>query len=514
VATRREWVGLAVLGLPTLLVSIDIGALFLALPHLGADLGASSTQLLWITDIYGFLMAGFLITMGVLGDRVGRRKLLLVGATAFGVLSVVAAFSHSAAELITARALLGVAGATLMPSTLALISNMFRDDRQRGTAIAAWVSCMMTGAAIGPVIGGVLLNHFWWGSVFLVGVPVMVLLLATGPVLLPEFKNPNAGKLDPLSVVLSLAAILPMIYGIKQLALRGFEGLSLAALIFGVLVGALFVRRQLTLEHPLLDLRLFANRAFRSTLSAMLLAAGAMAGTFLLVSQYVQTVLNYSPLKAGILLIPTGLAIAVGAQLAPRLAKVMKPGTAITLGLLLGVVGFAMITQVHTTNSLALVIVGIAIVHLGAGPLFALGAFLVISSVPPERAGSAASMSETANTFGSTLGLAVLGTVGAAVYRNRVADTLPSGLTADQAKSAHDTLAGAADVATHASGSLGAAVAHSSDVAFTTGLNVVAVVGLLIFAGLAALITLAHKPSAQAPAPAPADEAEVATAAG
>src|SRR5690242_6635957 len=222
-ATRREWTGLAVLALPTLLLSLDVSVLYLALPKLSASLGADSTQQLWILDIYSFMLAGFLVTMGTLGDRIGRRRLLLIGGTAFGAASVLAAYSTSPGMLIATRAVLGVAGATLAPSTMALIRNMFRDPRQMGVAIGVWFSCFMGGMALGPLVGGLLLDHFWWGSAFLLGVPVMLLLVAVGPWLLPEYRDENAGKLDLVSVALSLAAILPVIYGLKALARDGWK---------------------------------------------------------------------------------------------------------------------------------------------------------------------------------------------------------------------------------------------------------------------------------------------------
>ena len=220
-AGRREWAGLAVIALPCLLATMDLEVLNLAVPALTADLQPSSAQLLWIIDIYGFMVAGSLITMGTLGDRIGRRRLLLIGAAAFGAASVVAAFSTSAEMLIATRALLGVAGATLAPSTLSLIRNMFTDPGQRTVAVAVWATSFSVGAAIGPLLGGVLLEWFWWGSVFLLDVPVMVLLLVVGPVLLPEYKDPGAGRLDLPSAAMSLAAVLLLIYGLKHLALAG-----------------------------------------------------------------------------------------------------------------------------------------------------------------------------------------------------------------------------------------------------------------------------------------------------
>ena len=271
-AGRRQWIGLGVLALPTLLLALDMSVLYLALPHLAADLAPSSTQLLWIMDIYGFMIAGFLVTMGTLGDRIGRRRLLLIGAAAFGAASVFAAYSSSAEMLIAARTLLGVAGATLMPSTLALISNMFKDPKQRAVAIAVWMSCFMGGTAIGPVVGGVMLQVFWWGSVFLIGVPVMVVLLVASPLLLPEYRDRSAGRLDLASVALSLATILPIIYGLKELAKDGLAVGPLAAIAAGAVVGVVFLRRQRRLDDPMLDLTLFQNRSFSAGLGVMLAA--------------------------------------------------------------------------------------------------------------------------------------------------------------------------------------------------------------------------------------------------
>ena len=222
-ATRREWIGLAVLALPTLLLSVDVSVLFLALPKLSAALGADAIEQLWILDIYSFLLAGLLITMGNVGDRIGRRKLLLIGGAGFAAASVLAAFSTTPEMLIASRALLGIAGATLAPSTMALIRNMFQDPRQMGIAIGVWFTCFMGGMLVGPIIGGVLLEHFWWGSAFLLGVPVMLLLLVLGPRFLPEYKAAEPGRIDPLSVALSLVAVLLVIWGLKELARSGWN---------------------------------------------------------------------------------------------------------------------------------------------------------------------------------------------------------------------------------------------------------------------------------------------------
>ena len=491
-AGRREWLGLAALALPTLVVSIDIGVLFLALPQLSADLGASGVQQLWIADIYGFLMAGFLVTMGSLGDRIGRRKLLLIGVSIFGVLSILAAYSSSAEMLIACRALMGIAGATLMPSTLALISNMFRDDGQRRTAIAAWMSCMMLGSALGPVVGGLLLAHFWWGSVFLLGVPVAVLLVVAGPILLPEYRNADSGKLDPLSVVLSLLTILPVIYGVKELAADDVANAAIpvGSIVVGVIFGVVFVRRQLHLPAPLIELKLFRDHAFSATLTSQLTMAGAMAGLSLLISQYLQSVLEFSPTNAGLLMVPLGVAVAVGSQLSQLLVRWMSNMWAIVSGLLFAAAGFVLVTQADPNGGPVLIIVGGTMLHLGAGPLFALGANLVVGSVPPERAGSAASLSETSNIFGSTLGLAVIGTIGAAVYRFNMADVpVPD----EHAEAARATVAGANAAAKDLPNDVAADILGSAHQAYTTSVQVGATVGAVLIASLVVLIIRAFR---------------------
>lgn len=502
-AGPKEWFGLAVLALPTLLISVDIGVLFLALPHLSADLGVSGAQQLWVTDIYGFMLAGFLITMGTLGDRVGRRRLLLIGAAGFGVASVIAAFSVVPETIIIARALLGVSGAAMMPSTLSLLTTLFQDGRQRSLAIGVWVSCMMSGAALGPVIGGFLLQFFWWGSAFLLAVPIMVLLLATGPWVLPEFRSGQTGKIDLPSAALSLAAVLALVYAAKEFSLREFETLPLSGTILavGLVLATVFVRRQLRLDDPLIDLRLFTQRQFSVMLLSMLLAGAALAGTFLLVSQYVQSVEGFPPGQSGLWLAPAGIAIAVSSLVAPMLTRRLSTASTISGGLLLGAVGFLAISQAPTNGGVILIIAGISLAHLGAGPVVALGANLVIGSVPQEKAGSAASMSETANHFGSTLGLALIGTVSAVIYRRTMAaEALPAGTP----ENAAETLPAAAAASSELSAAAGAELLTSAQTAFTAGLNTAGAIGAIIFVCLSVLTgvflrTRAEKESEAAP---------------
>ncbi|HET8643619.1 MAG TPA: MFS transporter [Pseudonocardiaceae bacterium] len=485
-AGRREWTGLAVLSLPTLLLALDFSVLFLALPHLGADLGASSTQLLWIQDVYGFLIAGFLVTMGTLGDRIGRRRLLLIGATAFGVISVLAAYAPSAEALIILRALLGIAGATVMPSTLALISNMFVDARQRTTAISLWATCLLVGVAIGPVIGGLLLERFWWGSVFLMGVPVMVLLVVTAPALLPEYRDPEPGRLDLASVVLSLAAILPVVYALKEFAKDGgLRPLPVFVLLVGLAFAALFVRRQRRLADPLLDLRLFGDRAFSSALGVLLLGTVAIGGIGFLFAQYLQLVHGLSPLQAGLWLVPDALALIAGSLLAPVFTRWVAPAVVVGAGLAVTAAGFVLLSQVGTGTALVVAVAALSLTSLGIAPIWVLGTDLVVGSAPPQKAGSAAAMSETAAELGIASGVALLGSISMAAYRGQV--TVPGDLPDGAAETVADSLVGAAAVAGTLPAELAGAVLGPAREAFTSGVNLasaLSVPAVLVLAGL------------------------------
>ncbi|TJZ54160.1 MFS transporter [Streptomyces piniterrae] len=484
-AGPREWLGLAVLALPTLLLAMDATVLYLAVPHLSVALQPGGSELLWIADIYGFMIAGFLVTMGTLGDRIGRRKLLMVGAAAFGVASALAAYSTSPQMLIAARALLGMAGATLMPSTLALITNMFRDPKQRGTAIGVWVTCFSAGVALGPVLGGLLLQAFWWGSVFLLGVPVMILLLVTAPVLLPEYRDNQAGRLDPASVVLSLAAILPIIYGIKELAKDGFAALPVSTLIGGLIVGVLFVHRQSRLASPLLDVALFRNRSFSAALGIQLLSIAALGGVYLFITQYTQLVEGLSPLKAGLWLLPAAGALILASALTPALARKMPAAYVIGASLAISASGYLVLTQVDSVSGLPVLVTGFILVYLGISPMFVLGTDLIVGAAPPEKAGSAASMSETSTEFGVALGVAILGTVGTALYRDRM--TVPVGVPAPQAESARESLADAMATVNGLPDRLHDILLDSARAAFTDGLNVVSGISAALVAAMAVL---------------------------
>lgn len=470
----REWTGLAVLALPALLISIDLSVMILALPHISSSLGADSSQQLWIVDIYGFMLSGFLITMGTLGDRIGRRKLLLLGGTAFAVASLLAAFSQSAEMLIVARALLGIAGATVSPSTLALIGNMFRDHKQRSLAIGIWLMCSMGGMALGPVVGGIMLERFWWGSVFLLGVPVMLILLLIGPILLPEYRQFESGRIDLFSVLLSLLAILPFIYGLKEIATHGLHITPLLFVLTGAVLGAVFVTRQRMLKNPLLDLRLFANQSFGTALGGMF-GITLTGATMLFIAQHLQLVQGMSPLQAGMYMLPGVIASMAGMFLSPLIARRIRPALLIGTGLLISASGCMLLTQVGVESGLTLLVIGYIFFSIGAAPLPSLSSDLVISSVPLERAGSAASILQTSGEFAFALGIAILGSIGTVVYRGQIEKSIPAGLPDSDIQAARDSLAGAIDVAKGLPDEASTALLIGAREAFTNGMHAVAV---------------------------------------
>ncbi|GAA2677571.1 MFS transporter [Streptomyces lunalinharesii] len=490
-AGRREWTALAVLLLPCLLVSMDVSVLYFAVPFLTAQLEPSAVQQLWILDVYGFVLAGLLITMGALGDRIGRRRLLLGGAVLFGLASCLAAYATSPGTLIAARALLGVGGATLMPSTLALIRNLFRDDRQRGKAIAIWSAATAGGIAVGPVLSGLLLEHFWWGSVFLVNAPAMVLLVC-GPLLLPEFTNPALGRFDLLGSALSLAAMLPAVYGIKELARSGPAPLPVAALVVGLLAGAAFVVRQRTARHPMLDLELFRHRGFSGSVLMNLLAMFAVVGCAVFLTQYLQTVRGMSPLRAALWnLVPT-LAIGGVAPLAAALARRLDRAHVIAAGFALAAVGFLALAWLEPSSPLWFPLVGAAVYAAGLVVVMSLGNELALGAAPPERAGSASAVLESGTELGGALGMAFLGTIGSALYRHDVRGALPAGLPARAADAAHETLAWAVAVAGRLPGRAGHALLTAARDAFTHGMHaaVLCAAGVMVAAAVLAPVLL------------------------
>ena len=492
-AGRREWIGLGVIALPCMLYAMDLTVLNLALPRLSAQLRPSSAQLLWIIDIYGFFVAGLLITMGNLGDRMGRRRLLLMGAGGFGVASVLAAFSTSAGMLIAARALLGVAGATLAPSTLSLIRNMFLEPRQRTVAIGVWITSYSVGGAIGPVLGGLMLQYFWWGSVFLLAVPVMVLLLVVGPLLLPEYRDRSARAMDASSAVLSLVAVLSVIYGLKRVAQDGFGWLPIGSIAAGLALGFVFLRRQRTLDNPLIDLRLFRVPAFCASLATYLLVTFVAFGAYVFIGQYLQLVLGLTALSSGMWLLPWSGAFIVGSTLAPALGRRASPLIVMGSSLAVSAVGLCVLTRLLELGLPGLVL-GTILFALGLAPVVTLGTDLIVGAAPPEAAGAAAAISETGSELGGSLGIAILGSLGTAVYRAAMAKAALEGVPPEARRAARETLGGATAAAASLSGQAGAELLEAARSAFAAALQVtVAVCAVICFLSAILVIVLLRR---------------------
>jgi DHA2 family multidrug resistance protein-like MFS transporter len=490
-ATRREWIGLAVIALPCMLYSMDLTVLDLAIPRLTEDLRPTGAQLLWILDIYGFLVAGSLITMGTLGDRIGRRRLLLIGAATFGAASVLAAFSPSASTLIATRALLGIAGATLAPSTLSLIRSMFLDPEQRTVAIGVWVTSYSVGAAIGPLLGGIVLEYFWWGAVFLLGVPAMLLLLVLGPLLLPEYRDPNAGRLDVTSALESLVAVLLVIYGLKHMAEQGPGWVSVAAIVGGLAVGTSFVRRQRALSDPLIDLELFRAPAFSVSLGTYALGTFVAFTMYVFLAQYLQLVLGLSPLKAGLATVPMMLAFIAGSAVVPRMAQRVRPAYAMAGGLAVTAAGFAVLAGVEALGLPGL-IAGSVIYSVGLTPVVILATDLIVGSAPVQRAGAASAISETGSELGGALGIALLGSLATAVYRGMMASWMPAAVPRDIGEAARATLGGAVHAAKSLEPEQAAQLVATARAAFTQAFEVTALVcaGLAVAAAIGTVLVL------------------------
>ncbi|WP_024801348.1 MFS transporter [Nocardia sp. BMG51109] len=497
-ATARDWAGLGVLVLALLLVSVDATVLDIAVPAISAHLAPSTSQLLWIIDVYSFVLAGLLVTMGALGDRVGRRRLLLLGAAGFGVASVLAAWSVNPEMLIAARVLQGVAGATLMPATLGLIRAMFTDARQRTTAIAVWSAAAAGGAAFGPLLGGWLLEHFWWGSVFLINLPVMLVLVALGPILVPESRDPHPGRFDLVSAGLSMMALVPVVYAVKETAAHGPSLVRLGVALVGALAGVLFVRRQRRLADPMLDLRLFALPRFRTAVLTNLLAVFALAGVLFFGSQYLQLVQGRSALDAGLYLLPGMLASMVSALVSAWLVRWWQPSRVLAGALVVAALGAGLFVRLGADPAAGVgaFVAGFLLVGAGVGVALTVSSDLVVGSAPPARAGAAAAVSETAYEAGIALGVAVLGSVVMSMFRYGL-DV--SAVPAPQLGAARESLGGAVDVSAGLPDQVAATLLDSARAAFVSGIHLASIATAAILL-LAAVIAARTATSPERPA--------------
>ncbi|MFC7728876.1 MFS transporter [Actinomadura keratinilytica] len=496
VPSHRKW-GTFVIGCLLILVpGIDLTALNLAVPHISADLDPSATQILWIADSYGFALAGLLITMGAVGDRVGHRNLLLIGVAVFAAASALTAYAPSAELLIAARALLGAAGATLMPSALALIRRVFTDPKERTTALGAFFGSGALAVGLGPVLGGGVLEHFWWGAVFLINVPIMAVILAAGAVLLPGSHGPGHGRVDVPSVPLSAAGVLGVVYAVKEAAAHGLDA---AQVRWGVAVGAaglaLFLWRQTRLAHPLIDVRLFRRAAFTGSVTINLFAMFGMVAQSLLFSLYFQLVLGWSPLRAGLAGLPGAVgAAAGGAALAAPLISAVGRARTVAVGMAVAAVSYAAFTGFGTDPSYPLLVVPMVLGGLGMGLALTVTGDTVLASVPRRRAGTASAISETAAELGGALGMAVLGSVVTAVYR-RALET-PSGLPAGAEHAARESLASAAGAAAALPQDLAARLLDAARTAYVDGMHAAMLASAAVMACVAvtAVFTLRSVP--------------------
>lgn len=479
----RRWAALVVLMLPVLLVSVDNTVLNFALPAISEALTPSATELLWVVDIYPLILAGLLVPMGSLGDRLGRRKLLLIGSIGFGLVSVFAAFAGSAGELILARALLGFFGAMLMPSTLSLLRNIFTDRNERRLAIAVWASAFSAGSALGPVVGGLLLGSFPWGSVFLLAVPMLLPLVILLPILIPESKDPNPGKIDYLSIPLALGTMAPFVFSIKTFAEGANVPLAVITLLIGLACGITFVRRQLRIESPMLDMTLFRRGQFSGAVLINLLSVVALVGGLFFVSQHLQLVLGLKPFDAALVLVPGLIVMIIAGLGVVPVAKRVRPSIVIPVALLTSIAGYVLVALTGGDIGAYEMMVAFALLGLGIGAAETVSNELIISGAPPEKAGAASAVSETAYELGAVLGTATLGTVLSAYYRAGV--VLPEGLTPEQVHAAGETLGGAANVAETLPPELAATLLESARHAFDSGAGVVAWIGAGLVAAAA-----------------------------
>ncbi|PMR90394.1 MFS transporter [Kocuria rhizophila] len=483
-AGPRQWASLVVLMLPVLLVSVNNTALSFALPAISQGLHPTASQLLWIVDVYPLILAALLIPMGSLGDRMGRRKMLMIGSTGFGLVSLFAAFAPSAEWLLAARVGIAVFGSMLLPTTLSLLRTVFRDDRQRSLAIAIWTAGFSAGAALGPIAGGFLLNHFWWGSVFLLAVPVLLAFLVAAPLILPESKDPHPGPVDPLSIVLAVLTMAPVVYGIKSLATGGSVLHGVLFMAVGALCGLLFARQQVAKDYPMLDLRFFRSPRFSGGLSVNMMSNVALFGFLFFFTQYLQLVNGTDPMTSGLLMVP-GLVLSILAGLgAERIARLVGIRTAVVLGLLLVAAGFFIVAFTDQTSSAAPILVAFTVMSAGTGLATTLSTDLVVSSVPEAKAGAASAVSETGYEVGAVLGTAVLGGLTTAFYQAHL--ELPAAVSADSAQIAHETLGGALDVA--ADSPAGSVIADAAVAAFSSGMQWTALIGGVLMAVVALVL--------------------------
>jgi DHA2 family multidrug resistance protein-like MFS transporter len=514
----RRWAILGVLVISLLVVVLDNTVLNVALRTIADPvhgLGASQSQLEWSINSYTLVFAGLLFTAGVLGDRLGRRRMLLLGMTLFGLASLASAYADSPTQLIWARALMGIGGAAIMPATLSIISNVF-DPRERARAIGTWAGAVGLGVAIGPVVGGLLLEHFWWGSVFLINVPIVVAGLIAIVVLVPDSRDPRPGRVDVVGVLLSIAGLVLLVYGIIDGGEHGFgRPRSWGPVLGGVLVLVTFVLVERRIRFPSLDVRLFGNPRFSASVGAVGLIFFAAMGSMFSFAFYLQLVRGFSPLKSGLLMLPFAAAQLLFAPRSAAMVRRYGAKAVCAVGLGLTAVGLAAFMGVQADTSIWLVGLLAFVQGAGMANVIAPATEAIMSTLPREKAGVGSAVSNTVRQVGGALGVAVLGSVLSAVYRSQLKPDL-AGLPGAVRDTAGESISGTYAVAPRL-GSAGPALIDSGNHAFVqamhwaaAGSTVVALLGVLVV--VLWMPGRTSVPPAPEPAPEPAGQLELAEA--
>ncbi|MFD9391614.1 MFS transporter [Streptomyces sp. NPDC060000] len=511
-AGAHRWVVLVVLCVSLLLVAVDATVLHVAVPAVTEDLRPGAIELLWIVDTYPLVCASLLILFGTLGDRVGRRRILLLGYALFGVASALAAFAGSAQTLILARALLGVGGAMIMPATLSILRQVFPDRRERALAIGIWSAVAAVGAAIGPLLGGFLLEHFWWGSVFLVNIPLMLVSLPVGRLLLPESRGTSDGPWDVVGALMAAAGLFGVVLGVKQLGSGELGPLTVAPLLVGALLIVLFVRRQRRRRHPLVDLGMFGRRAFSTSVGCIVLAMLALVGLELIAAQYLQLVLGLSPLETGLRLLPLTFAAMAAGLAGARLLRQFGPRRMVCGGFVLTALAVLTLTAMGGSDNTGLLLFGFLLLGFGLETTLFAAYESMLSEAPPEQAGGAAAIGETSYQLGAGIGIALLGSVMNAAYAPGL-KSVP-GVPASASDAAGHSLGEAYEVAGRLGGPAGAALRRAARDCFVHGLHVTLLVsaGLLLLGAVMALrlprSMQCEVPSAEVELPSPREVVE------
>ncbi len=484
-ASDRRWLGLAVLCLSLVLIVLDNTVLNVALPTLVRELGATTTDLQWMVDAYVIVFAGLLLCAGALGDRFGRRRALQFGLVIFALASGLASVSGTSGQLIGSRAVMGLGAAFVMPATLSIIIALFRDPVERARAIAIWAGMAGMGVALGPVVGGWLLEHYWWGSVFLINLPIVALALVSGRLLLPESKDPSETRLDVTGAVLSIATIGVLLWAIIEGPVKGWSDPStVAAFVTAVVLLGVFIWWERRIAHPMLDIAFFADPRFSAASASIALVFFALFGSFFLFTQLLQFVLGYSALEAGLRLLPISLVMGVVSPISARLVERIGTKVVVTAGLVTAAAGLALASTLDVDSGYGPLLAAMLVLALGISLVMAPATESVMGSLPPTKAGVGSAVNDTTRELGGALGVAVLGSLLASGYAASMATSLRNlPLPGEVLAAAGQSLGAALGLAADVGGPVGDTVALAARTAFVDAMGT----GVLVAAGVALL---------------------------